>query len=94
MNASALDAENSLRLWLVIGFKDKYILLSLNSYGNIWLTMNLENFLLTIGAIIIKAEILWKVLAVVYFTEVKYLLEDARSRLLQSVSTVLIYQST
>jgi len=44
--------------------------------------------------IIIKAEILWKVLAVVYFTEVKYLLEDARSRLLQSVSTVPIYQST
>jgi len=49
--------------------------------------------------IIIKAEILWKVLVVVYFTEIKHLLEDVRSRLLRSVSTVLyctvhIYQST
>jgi len=39
--------------------------------------------------IIIKAEILWKVLVVVYFTEIKHLLEDVRSRLLRSVSTVL-----
>ena len=43
--------------------------------------------------IIIKAEILCKVLAVVYFTEIKYLLEDVRNSLLQSVSTVPIYQS-
>jgi hypothetical protein len=39
--------------------------------------------------IMIKAEILWEVLAVVYFTEIKYLLEDVRSRLLRSVSTYL-----
>ena len=37
--------------------------------------------------IIIKAEILWKVLALLYFTEIQYLLEDVRSRLLRSVST-------
>jgi len=39
--------------------------------------------------IIIKAEILWKVLALVYFTEIKYLLEDVRNRLLRSVNTYL-----
>ena len=39
--------------------------------------------------IVIIAEILWKVLAVVYFTEIKYLLEDVDSRFLRSVSTCL-----
>jgi len=45
--------------------------------------------------VIIKAEILWKVQAVVYFTEIQYLLEDVRSRLLPSVSTYLpIYMTS
>ena len=38
--------------------------------------------------IINKDEILWKILAVVYFTEIQYLLEDV-DRLLGSVSTNL-----
>jgi len=45
--------------------------------------------------IIIKAEILWKVQAVVYLTEIQYLLEDVRSRLLRSVTTYLpIYMTS
>jgi Na+/H+ antiporter NhaB len=39
--------------------------------------------------ITIKAEFFWKVLAIVYFTEIKYLLEDVRSKLLRSVSTCI-----